>query len=166
MARANPIARNLGIYHQRVQSIVVRRTSVLAFVAALAPAVASGQAVQDFIIDPSPPAAPLEKAIGYFTSTTLPSVVLGSSSADGGPGGFYLYQSSGDLSGPWEEEHYRSEWRRLRARAPVSVSGRYLSWRDSIPRRSTRLVCQSAKPGRRSGPALVYDCDQSERRVS
>src|SRR4051794_18479449 len=101
MARANPIARNLGIYHQRVQSTVVRRLSVLAFVTALAPAVASGQAVQDFIIDPSPPAAPLEKAIGYFTSTTLPSVVLGSSSADGGPGGFYLYQSSGDLSGPW-----------------------------------------------------------------
>jgi len=79
MERANPIARNLGIYHQRVQSTVVRRLSVLAFVTALAPAVASGQAVQDFIIDPSPLAAPLEKAIGYFTSTTLPSVVLGSS---------------------------------------------------------------------------------------
>ena len=101
MAKANPIARNLRVYHQPVQPILLRRLSALAFAAALTPAVASGQAVQDFIIDPSPPAAPLEKAIGYFTSTTLPSVVLGSSSADGGPGGFYLYQSSGDLSGPW-----------------------------------------------------------------
>jgi hypothetical protein len=79
----------------------MKSLSALAFVAVLAPAVASGQTVQDFIIDPSPPAAPLEKTIGYFTSTTLPSVVLGSSSGDGGPGGFYLYQSSGDLSGPW-----------------------------------------------------------------
>jgi hypothetical protein len=70
---------------------LAKRLSTLAFVAALAPAMAFGQAVQDFIIDPSPPVAPLEKAIGYFTSTALPSVVLGSSSADGGPGGFYLY---------------------------------------------------------------------------
>jgi hypothetical protein len=73
----------------------------LALVAALAPAVASGHTVQDFIIDPSPPAGPLERAIGYFTSTTLPSVVLGSAISHGGPGGFYLYRSSGDLSGPW-----------------------------------------------------------------
>src|SRR6266550_3610883 len=101
MAKANPIARILGVYHQRVQPTLVKRLSALAFVAALAPAVASGQAVQDFIIDPSPPAAPLEKAIGYFTSTTVPSVVLGSSSGDGGPGGFYLYRSNGHLSGPW-----------------------------------------------------------------
>jgi hypothetical protein len=73
----------------------------LAFAAALAPALAFGQTVQNFIIDPSPPAAPLEKAVDYFTSTTIPSVVLGSSTAAGGPGGFYLYQSSGDLPGPW-----------------------------------------------------------------
>jgi hypothetical protein len=79
----------------------MKSLSVLAFAAVLAPAVASGQTVQDFIIDPSPPAAPLEKTIGYFTSTTVPSVVLGSSSGDGGPGGIHLYLSSGDLSGPW-----------------------------------------------------------------
>jgi hypothetical protein len=59
-----------------------------------------GHTVQDFIIDPSPPAASLERAIGYFTSATVPSIVLGSSSGDAGPGGFYLYQSR-DLSGPW-----------------------------------------------------------------
>ena len=78
----------------------MKSLSVLAVVTVLAPA-ASGQTVQDFVIDPSPPAAPLEKTVDYFTSTTLPSVVLGSSSGDGGPGGIYLYQSSGDLSGPW-----------------------------------------------------------------
>jgi hypothetical protein len=75
--------------------------AVLAFFAALAPTLSQSQSVQDFIIDPSPPAAPLEKTIGYFTSTTMPSIVLGSSSGAGGPGGLYLYQSSAGLSGPW-----------------------------------------------------------------
>src|SRR5258707_7268934 len=31
----------------------------------------------------------------------MPSVVLGSSSGDGGPGGYYLYQSANGLNGPW-----------------------------------------------------------------
>jgi hypothetical protein len=35
----------------------------LAFVVTLAPVVAFGQTVQDFVIDPSPPVAPLEKAV-------------------------------------------------------------------------------------------------------
>ena len=67
----------------------------LAFVGTLAPVLASGETVQNFIIDPSPPGRPvLEKTVDYFTSRTMPSVVLGSS-------GIYLYQSSGNLSGPW-----------------------------------------------------------------
>lgn len=87
--------------HAPATVVVVRSLYVLAVVAMLAPRLASGQTVTDYIVDPSPPAAPLEKTIDYFTSTTIPSVVLGSSSGDGGPGGIYLYQSSGDLSGPW-----------------------------------------------------------------
>jgi hypothetical protein len=75
--------------------------SAFAFVATLAPALASGQTVQNFIIDPSPPIAPLEKTVDYFTSTTMPSVVLGSASGDGGPGGYFLYQSANGLNGPW-----------------------------------------------------------------
>ena len=58
-----------------------KRTVVLSiFIAALAPELASGQMVQGFVIDPSPPAAPLEKTIDYFTNLTTPSIVLGSSS--------------------------------------------------------------------------------------
>jgi hypothetical protein len=82
-------------------AILMKPLFALAFVAGLGPAVAFGHTVQDFIIDPSPPGGPIERAIGYFTSTTAPSVVLGSGSGHGGPGGFYLYRSSGDLSGPW-----------------------------------------------------------------
>lgn len=73
------------------------------FVRALLPALACGQTVQYFTIDPTPPGAPLEKTIGYYTSTTLPSVAIGSNSGDGGPGGMYLHTSSGDLSGPWTQ---------------------------------------------------------------
>jgi hypothetical protein len=81
----------------------------LAFMAALAPMLASAQTVKTFTIDPSPagkavdpagkPVETLEKTVGFFTSTTLPSVVVG---LNGGKGGIYLYtSSSGDLSGPW-----------------------------------------------------------------
>lgn len=76
--------------------------TALGLLCGLVPTVACAQTVQDFIIDPAPPYAPLEKAIGYFTSTSVPSIIVGSSSSDGGPGGFYLYQStSGTLAGPW-----------------------------------------------------------------
>jgi hypothetical protein len=78
MVKTNTSVRNVEAYLQLIQSLLLKPLSALAFVAVLAPAVASGQTVQDFIIDPSPPAAPLEKTIGYFTSTTVPSVVLGS----------------------------------------------------------------------------------------
>jgi hypothetical protein len=70
-----------------------------AFIAVLVPAVASDQSVQDNIVDPNPVAVPLEKTIGYYTSTSLPSVAVRSS----GPGGMYLYMSSGDLLGPWSQ---------------------------------------------------------------
>jgi hypothetical protein len=79
----------------------IKSLSALVLLAVLTPALASGQTVQNFIIDPSPPVAPLEKTVDYFTSTTIPSVVLGSSSGDGGPGGYYLYQSANGLNGPW-----------------------------------------------------------------
>jgi hypothetical protein len=80
---------------------VVKLLSVLALVAMLASRLALAQSVQNFIIDPVPPAAPLEVTVDYFTSATVPSVVVGSSSFDGGPGGYYLYQSANDLNGPW-----------------------------------------------------------------
>jgi len=44
---------------------------------------------------------PLEKVVGYFTSATLPSVVVGFA---GSPGGLYLYTStSGSITGPWRQ---------------------------------------------------------------
>src|SRR6266851_887085 len=75
----------------------------LAFMAALVPMLAYGQSVQTFIIDPHPPGKPLEKTVGFFTSTTVPSVVVGMGMGDDGTGGgIYLYaSSSGTLSGPW-----------------------------------------------------------------
>ena len=45
-----------------------------------------------------PNGEPLEKAIDYFTSSDIPSVVVGN-----GRGGLYFYQStSGTLQGPWK----------------------------------------------------------------
>ena len=49
----------------------------LILVGVLAPALAWGQNVRDYIVDPNPVFAPLEKTIGYYTSTTLPSVAIG-----------------------------------------------------------------------------------------
>lgn len=82
---------------------VMKLFSVLALVAMLAPRPALAQSVQNFIIDPAPPPAPLEVTVDYFTSPTIPSVVLGSATNDLGPGGrgYYLYQSANDLNGPW-----------------------------------------------------------------
>src|SRR5712664_359562 len=77
---------------------------ILTLLAALAPVLASGQTPETYIIDPHPPGKPggsnvnmtLVKTIGFFTSKTLPSVVLGTGR------GLYLYTSSrGGLSGPW-----------------------------------------------------------------
>src|SRR5690349_16788149 len=72
----------------------------LAFIAAFSPMLAYGQTVQDIIIDPNPfPGKPTEKTVDFFTSTTVPSVIIGTL---GWGGGMYLYtSSSGDLSGPW-----------------------------------------------------------------
>jgi hypothetical protein len=55
--------------------------------------------VTDVVIDSHvPEGEPLEKAIDYFTSKDLPSIVVGD-----GRGGLYLYQSrSGQLQGPWQ----------------------------------------------------------------
>jgi hypothetical protein len=81
----------------------------LAFMVALAPMLASGQTVQTFTIDPYPSGNPtgsagyaaLEKMVGFFTSTTMPSVVVGMN-GNRGEAGMYLYtSSSGNLSGPW-----------------------------------------------------------------
>jgi hypothetical protein len=75
----------------------------LAFMAALVPMLAYGQSVQTFIIDPHPSGHPLEKTVDFFTSTTVPSVVVGMGMEDDGTGGgIYLYaSSSGNLLGPW-----------------------------------------------------------------
>jgi hypothetical protein len=68
---------------------------MLALMAAFAPVLASGQTLGPYIIDPHPPGKPpgsnvnvtYEKTIGFFTSKTLPSVVLGTGR------GLYLYTS-------------------------------------------------------------------------
>lgn len=79
----------------------IATAAALGLVFSVMPRLALAQNVHNFIIDPTPPVAPLEVTVDYFTSATTPSVVLGSSTNDGGPGGYYLYQSANDLSGPW-----------------------------------------------------------------
>jgi hypothetical protein len=82
----------------------MKRLAFLVLMATLAPLATSAQNVQNYIIDAHPvgrqPGRELdlsyEKVIGFFTSTTMPSVVLGMSR------GLYLYRSAGDtLAGPW-----------------------------------------------------------------
>jgi len=47
---------------------------------------------------------PLEKVIDYFTSTTIPSIVVGFQLDEGNRGGIYLYTStSGSIAGPWQQ---------------------------------------------------------------
>src|SRR5262249_23793137 len=78
--------------------------SFVMLVVALVPVLASGQTPKTHVIDAYPVGKPggrevkytLVKTVGYFTSKTFPSVVLGTSR------GLYLYtSSSGTLSGPW-----------------------------------------------------------------
>jgi len=74
----------------------VMKLKHFALVVTLAPMLAYGQSVQTFIIDPQPSGQSLEKTVDFFTSTTTPSVVMGTDN------GIYLYtSSSGSLSGPW-----------------------------------------------------------------
>lgn len=75
-----------------VWEAALKPLAMLGLLAGFVPAVAFGQTLRTVVIDPTPPKAPLEKTVGYFCSTTTPCVVLGSSSSDGGPGGYYLYQ--------------------------------------------------------------------------
>jgi hypothetical protein len=81
----------------------------LTLMIALAPMQAFGQTLETFTIDPYPTGNPagsagysaLEKTVGFFTSTTMPSVVVGMN-GNRGEAGMYLYtSSSGSLSGPW-----------------------------------------------------------------
>jgi hypothetical protein len=47
---------------------------------------------------------PLEKVVDYFTSTTVPGLVVGFHPDNGTPGGLYLYTStSGSIAGPWQQ---------------------------------------------------------------
>jgi hypothetical protein len=104
MTRAAFLKQNLELYFQLdsvKKSPSTKSFSALSFIAALVPALAFGQNVQNVIIDPSPPGVPLEKTLDYFTSDTIPSIILGSSSGNGGLGGYYLYQSANGLNGPW-----------------------------------------------------------------
>ena len=94
-----------SIHRQYIQVVnhclkarLAKTFSTISFLGALAPGLASAQSVQDNVVDANPVAAPLEKTIGYYTSTSLPSVAVGS-----GGIGMYLYISSGDLSGPWSQ---------------------------------------------------------------
>jgi hypothetical protein len=84
---------------------VARLRYVLAVVVLLAlgvclPRGSGAQSImRDVTIDAKLPVGePLEKVVDYFTSTTLPSVIVGN-----GRGGLFLYRStSGKLEGPWK----------------------------------------------------------------
>src|ERR1700753_2898220 len=59
--------------------------------------------LQTYIIDPQPGIDLLEIAVGYFTSTAFPSVIVGFATDEGGTGGLYLYTRTTDtLAGPWK----------------------------------------------------------------
>jgi FG-GAP-like repeat len=80
--------------------------TVMLVLAAMAVLRASAQAqqysVQTYIVDPNPGIDSLEKAVGYFTSTKTPSIIVGFGTFKG-TGGLYLYSStSGQLAGPWK----------------------------------------------------------------
>jgi FG-GAP-like repeat len=56
------------------------------------------------VIDPNPNSNgsdELEKVVDFFTSTTIPSAVLGQGDQPAGPGGMYLYTTSNPSTGPW-----------------------------------------------------------------
>jgi hypothetical protein len=79
--------------------------TLTAALAGLARPAYSQAITQDVIVAPASQVrqlgAPLEKVIGYFTSTTVPSIVVGFA---GTPGGLYLYTStSGSIDGPWQQ---------------------------------------------------------------
>jgi hypothetical protein len=72
------------------------------------PAVAASQPsfAQTFVVQSADQVAqvggPLEKVVAYFTSTSVPSVIVGYQPSNS-PGGLYLFTTaSGDLSGPWQ----------------------------------------------------------------
>jgi len=65
------------VLHHRLEKNAgsAKTLTALGLVGALIPALGLGQSVQDFIIDPNPPPAPLEKSISFHTSTTIASIV-------------------------------------------------------------------------------------------
>jgi hypothetical protein len=82
----------------------MKRLTILTLMAALTPVVASTQTVPNYIIDGHPVGRQAGrdvdisyvKLLGFFTSKTMPNVVMGMSR------GLYLYTSSSNkLSGPW-----------------------------------------------------------------
>jgi hypothetical protein len=83
--------------------------------------VALGQTISmDIVIDHHvPPGEPLEKAVGYFTSRDLPSVVVGN-----GRGGLYLYQSkSAQLQGPWKRSVITAHGGAYERARPIEFAG-------------------------------------------
>ena len=80
-------------------SKVIRTTLWLGFLSSATTAVSAQTIATDVVIDDHlPEGESLEKAIDYFTSNKLPSVVVGN-----GRAGLYLYRSkSGELQGPWQ----------------------------------------------------------------
>jgi hypothetical protein len=86
MTNASTIFQAGGSYIWRILGLM-KSLFALAFTVALAPMLASGQTVQTYTIDPLPSGTPLEKTVGFFTSTTMPSVVMGMDSSGGGVGG-------------------------------------------------------------------------------
>ena len=130
----------------------------LALMVALAPMLASGQSVQTFTIDPYPSGNPtgsagyaaLEKVVGFFNSTTMPSVVVGMN-GNRGKAGMYLYtSSSGNLSGPW-------------VRTAIDPVGDFYEGSAAFtnPGDTYPGICQSSGTSSRSGCASEPSAGQS-----
>jgi hypothetical protein len=91
------------------------RPSILSILLFLSCAVLTAQAqVQSITANPQPGGNPctgdvLTKNIGYFTSTTVPSIVVGrGESTCTATGGMFLNYSTGNINGPWQQSTIES----------------------------------------------------------
>jgi hypothetical protein len=85
---------------------MMRRTPLLFRILflAISLSITQAQSVQTYVIDPNLNTNgndSLEKVVGFFSSGSVPSYILGQGEVNGSPGGMYLYTSADGLHGPF-----------------------------------------------------------------
>lgn len=77
---------------------------------------------------------PLEKVVDYFTSRSLPSVIVGN-----GRGGLFLYRSTtGTLEGPWKRSVIHPNWSAYERARAIHFSGH--AWPDVVASIGNRIA--------------------------